>query len=350
MSPETGPGVGRDRALGRAAHDVGLVPAVVRVGLADGDGGALPDGGRGHAVGQTGGLVAELLDDLGHATGPRRGGDQQVALLQDLGLQLLPAHGVDQPLHPGPQLVVAVAVVGEDPEDRLEGGHEVLAGGELLEGEGGVRVGAEAAGDEDPEAGLDAAVVAGAGGGDHADVVEHGLAAVGVAAGEVDLELAGQALGQRVVQEVLERGLGPGGDVEHLVGAGAGEVAALDVADGVAAGLPRGQADGGEVPQDGGYPLQLDEVELDVLTGGDVAPAPGVLVGDVTEHVELVGGDRAVGQLDPDHLVVPALPLAVDAVVQAEHPEDVLRRGHPPGSARVGPRTSRRRRRWPGRS
>ena len=33
---------------------------------------------------------------------------------------------------------------------------------------------------------------------------------------------------------------------------------------------------------------------------------------------------RAVGDLDPHHLVVAALALAVDAVVQAEDPEDVL--------------------------
>ena len=91
--------------------------------------------------------------------------------------------------------------------------------------------------------GLDRAVVERAGGGDDADVVEHGLAAVGVAAGEVDLELAGQALGERVAQEVLEGGLGPRRDVEDLERAGAGEVAALHVADGVAAGLAGGEAD-----------------------------------------------------------------------------------------------------------
>ena len=119
----------------------------------------------------------------------------------------------------------------------LERGHQLLAGRELLEGEGRVRVGAEAAGDEHPEAGLDGAVVVRAADGDDADVVEHGLAAVGGAAREVDLELAGQALGQRVAQEVLEGGLGPRADVERLVGAGAGEVAAHDVADGVAARL-----------------------------------------------------------------------------------------------------------------
>ena len=70
---------------------------------------------------------------------------------------------VDEPLHAGPQLVVAVAVVVEHPEDRLDGGQQVLAGGELLERERRVRVGAEAAGDEHPEAGLDGAVVAACG-------------------------------------------------------------------------------------------------------------------------------------------------------------------------------------------
>ena len=61
---------------------------------------------------------------------------------------------------------------------------------------------------------------------DHADVVEHRLAAVGGAAREVDLELAGQALRDRVAQEEVLGGLGPRADVEHLVGARAGEVAA----------------------------------------------------------------------------------------------------------------------------
>ncbi len=38
-----------------------------------------------------------------------------------------------------------------------------------------------------------------------------------------------------------------------------------------------------------GHPLELDEVELDVLAGGEVAPAAGVVVGDVGQHVELLG-------------------------------------------------------------
>ena len=51
----------------------------------------------------------------------------------------------------------------EDPQDRLDGGQQVLAGGELLERQRRVRVGAEAAGDEHPEARLDGAVVERAG-------------------------------------------------------------------------------------------------------------------------------------------------------------------------------------------
>ncbi len=70
--------------------------------------------------------------------------------------------------------------------------------------------------------------------------------------------------------------------------------------------------------------LQLDEVHLDVLAGGDVAPAPGVGLRQVGQHVELLGLEGAVGDLHPHHLVGAALALAVDAVVEAEDAEGVL--------------------------
>ncbi len=85
----------------------------------------------------------------------------------------------------------------------------------------------------------------------------------------------------------------------------------------------------GQVAEQVGYPLQLDEVELDVLAGGQVAPAPAVAVGDAGQHVQLLGGDVPVGALDPHHLVVAALALAVDPVVEPENPESVL--VHPAG-------------------
>ena len=65
-------------------------------------------------------------------------------------------------------------------------------------------------------------------------------------------------------------------------------------------------------------------MELDVLAGGEVAPAARVGLGDVAEHLELVGLDLPVGDLHPQHLVVAALALAVDALVEAEHAEHVV--------------------------
>ena len=74
-----------------------------------------------------------------------------------------------------------------------------------------------------------------------------------------------------------------------------------------------------------GTSRSCDEVELHVLAGGEVAPARGSrLVAIVAEHLELLRRDPAVGDLHPHHLVGAALALAVDALVQAHHPEDVL--------------------------
>ena len=64
------------------------------------------------------------------------------------GQDLLPAEILDDPLEAGPQLVLAVAVLLEDAEDRLDGGQQLIAGRELLEGQRRVRVGPEAAGDQ----------------------------------------------------------------------------------------------------------------------------------------------------------------------------------------------------------
>ena len=55
-----------------------------------------------------------------------------------------------------------------------------------------------------------------------------------------------------------------------------------------------------------------------------MAPAPGVVVGELPEHLELLGAHPAPRGLDAHHLVGAALALAVDAVVQAEDTEHVL--------------------------
>ena len=83
-------------------------------------------------------------------------------------------------------------------------------------------------------------------------------------------------------------------------------------------------ADGREHAQHLGRLPELDEVELHVLARGEVAPAARIGLGDVGEHLELVGLDLAVRDLHPHHLAGAALALAVDALVEAEDAELVV--------------------------
>jgi len=101
-------------------------------------------------------------------------------------------------------------------------------------------------------------------------------------------------------------------------------MARLHVAHGVSARLARGHADRGELAQHRGNRLELHEVHLDVLPGGDVPPPARVRVGEVAHQVELLRQQPAVRDLDPHHLVVAALALTVDAVVQPEDAEHVV--------------------------
>ncbi len=271
-------------AVGPAAHHVGGVPLLQgreplelhRRGARADEAAVGADRGA-HA----GGSVALLLHDRGDPArvGRRRG--EELPLLDDPLAQLVDPHRVDQPLHAGAQLVVAVAVVVLHPQHRFDGGQQVLARRELLERLGRVRVRAQATRHEHAEAGLEGAVGARAVHRDDAGVVEHRLAAVGGAAGEVDLELAGEPLRDRVAQEEVLGGLGPRADVEHLVGARAGEMAARHVAHGVAARFAAGEPDRREEAQDLGRLLELHEVELHVLAGREVTPAAREVLGDV---------------------------------------------------------------------
>ncbi len=157
------------------------------------------------------------------------------------------------------------------------------SGSEVLESLRGVRVRAEATRDEDPEPRLDRAVVGCAGNAHHADVVEHRLAAVRSAAREVDLELAGQALGVRMAEEVLEGRLRPGAHIQCLEWARPGQVARGHIPHRVTAGLAGREADRGHVPEHRRDLLELDKVELHVLAGSDVPPAARIGLGHVSE-------------------------------------------------------------------
>ena len=190
--------------------------------------------------------------------GQSRAAAQELALLEDALAQLVDAHRVDEPLHAGADLVVAVAVVVERAQARLDRRQQVLAGGELLERLRGVRVGAEAAGDEHLEAGFRRAV------GERAWLTATTPTSLNIAwpqsvaqPEKLILNLRGSRCAYGWRRKKSRRRLGPRRDVEHLVRARAGEVAAHDVAHGVAARLARREADRREQAQDLGRLLEL---------------------------------------------------------------------------------------------
>jgi hypothetical protein len=98
----------------------------------------------------------------------------------------------------------------------------------------------------------------------------------------------------------------------------------LDVSNGVAASFSAGHPDEGDVAKKFRYPFELDEMELDGLACGEVTPTTGILGGQIAHAIELRSSNGAVRRLDADHLVVSALALAIDAVVQAKDAKDVL--------------------------
>ncbi len=69
-------------------------------------------------------MLADLRRD---AARPAARGAQELALLDDALAQLVDAHGVDEPLHAGADLVVAVAVVVEGAQARFDRRQQVFA-------------------------------------------------------------------------------------------------------------------------------------------------------------------------------------------------------------------------------
>ena len=137
-----------------------------------------------------------------------------------------------------------------------------------------------------------------------------------------DLVLARQVGIVRVAVEecrylVVERG-----DVEQLVVGETGDGAARQVADGVAAGSDRRQADVAQPVEHGRQRAELEVVQLDRLAGRQLSRSAAVLVRELTDRAQLRGCDPAGGQLDPKHerpdlrlVVVEAPPLEPDEVL-----------------------------------
>jgi len=136
------------------------------------------------------------------------------------------------------------------------------------------------------------------------DVVNFRVAAPDGAAGDGDFELAGEVVELGVAVELAGDGEGERGSVDELVGVEAGDGAAGDVADDVAAGSHGGEAGGLEGLDDDGQGLDGEPVELNGLAGGDVGEVAGVIDGEMAEGAELGGGEDAVGDGDTHHEVV----------------------------------------------
>src|SRR5439155_26433595 len=148
---------------------------------------------------------------------------------------------------------------------------------------------------------------------DEGDVVDLVDSALRRAAADRGLELARQ-VGERGVADVL---LADGGDlrrpVDDLDRVDAGQRAAEDHPRGVAAGLGGGQANRLERLPDVRDVLDLDPVQLDVLSVGDVRGAAGVQARDVADDAQLVVGQLAAVDADPQHEV------AVVELLRLEH-------------------------------
>ena len=119
-------------------------------------------------------------------------------------------------------------------------------------------------------------------------------------------------------QEVTGERFGIGRHVEHFARRHAGQLARGDVAHRVAARLAGGDAGVGEAAHRRLDIVQPDEVELHVLPGRDVSKAARELVGDIRQHVELIGGENALRNLHANHLRIVDLTLPVAAAHEAK--------------------------------
>ena len=269
----------------------------------------------------------DRLNQWGRGVGDGRQAQLSViALAEDGVLDLEPAlefreaQLLDDEFHPRLVAVLPVAQVVEDLDHGVAGGQQVLHWHELVQEERDAGRGAQPAARRHAEADGTVRIFCR----QEAEIVNGRHGAVVPAPGEGDLELARQALVERVAQEMCGDRLGIGGHVEDLALADAGQVAGGDVADGVAAGLAGRDADFRQPPHDRAAVLDTRVVQLDVLAGGDVAHAGGVAVRHLGDDTQLVGVQAAERNLDPDHLDA-GLALAVDPVLEAEGPEHVQR-------------------------
>jgi hypothetical protein len=113
--------------------------------------------------------------------------------------------------------------------------------------------------------------------------------------------LARQIAEVRVPVEELGRALDHARSVEELAGIEPLHRTPGDVADGVAAAARSRDAGGVEMREDVGQRSELEPMELDVLTGRELAIATAEPVRDLTDRTQLRGGQVPARQLDAQH-------------------------------------------------
>ena len=207
----------------------------------------------------------------------------------------------------------AGAVVAEQQDDVVAEVGGLVGRHEQVEGDGGgVTAGAHFAADGHVEAGRGAAVDFLDGGGE-SDVLGIGMDAVFQAAGDADIEFAGQVGVGAVADEHSGELVGDGGGVQEFVRGQAGGGAADDGADVVHAGLEGNEADGGQAGPDVRGLRDGEVAELGLLSGGEVGEAGAVVVADAGQGAELVGVGDAVGDADAHHKAARGLAAEEDA-------------------------------------
>ncbi len=266
---------------------------------------------------QFGGVVLEGLV-VGIAKSRRDIGDHRrverqravldrLPLLLDFARKFLRAELVDEDLDAGLVDIVAPAVLVVGAHDRLDVAEQITLGQEGFDGlaeEGGAP---EPPAHHHLEAGLANSVAVHV----QADVVNLHRGAIMRRRSERNLELSRQEREFRVQRQMLAQQLRPYARILDLVRRNPRPLIGRDVAHAIAAGLHPMQSGAREIGHRVGQLLELDPVELDVLARGEMAVIAVVAPRHVRERAHLVGGERAVGDGDPQHIGVQ---LQIDAV------------------------------------
>ncbi len=292
---------GAELAVAVLVGEVGELDELFATETSVEDGGS-DDGEAGLLLGGDTDVVA--VDVVGDYVG---GGGVGVELVAELGLDGFehglggPAVAHEEVLDTGAGAVFAEGVLlAEGADDGEDDVQSLILPDEGRDADGDVGLGGEAAADAQGVADLFHAVDGALDGGE-GYVVDLGVGAPEGAAGDGDLELAREVVELGVGGELVGDLDGEGTGVDKLVAVEAGDRAAGDVADDVAAGSLGAEADGGEGVDDFDEAAEGEPVELDVLAGGDVGEVAGVLFGDLTDDAGLGAGEDTVGEGDAHH-------------------------------------------------